>query len=178
MATEIRIVQPQALEAGVELTRQLVADKKSEILLITPSDTMRYQAAAAALAALSINSIGCEVPLFESTEKTKTCPTRGRWVGMAPFPENTVHVGRNEDCPCRSGKKFKKCCTGLTWEQMGEKFAQTVLSDDRATTKEKKAWAKKVVTDAISFSTKPRHFVSGVKSVAQAFMDTFVTDAV
>jgi uncharacterized protein len=25
-------------------------------------------------------------------------------------PQPTVHVGRNDPCPCGSGKKFKKCC--------------------------------------------------------------------
>ena len=23
-------------------------------------------------------------------------------------------IGRNDDCPCGSGKKFKRCCMGLT----------------------------------------------------------------
>ncbi len=32
-----------------------------------------------------------------------------------PHPETTVHhtgpkVGRNDPCPCGSGKKYKKCC--------------------------------------------------------------------
>jgi len=35
--------------------------------------------------------------------------------GMAPSKEishktTEIHVGRNEKCPCKSGKKFKKCC--------------------------------------------------------------------
>jgi len=29
--------------------------------------------------------------------------------GVIPFP-GTQHVGRNEPCPCGSGKKYKKCC--------------------------------------------------------------------
>ena len=24
----------------------------------------------------------------------------------------TKHIGRNDPCPCGSGKKFKKCCLG------------------------------------------------------------------
>ena len=32
-----------------------------------------------------------------------------------PMPQATIHrdapkVGRNEPCPCGSGKKYKKCC--------------------------------------------------------------------
>ena len=36
--------------------------------------------------------------------------------GMAPEDSEEVHmyngvkVGRNDPCPCGSGKKFKKCC--------------------------------------------------------------------
>ena len=37
-------------------------------------------------------------------------PRRGQ--GMAALPGQRIHtkVGRNEPCPCGSGKKFKKCC--------------------------------------------------------------------
>lgn len=28
-----------------------------------------------------------------------------------------VRIGRNDQCPCGSGKKFKKCCIGKTKEQ-------------------------------------------------------------
>ena len=27
---------------------------------------------------------------------------------------NVAKVGRNEPCPCGSGKKYKKCCSGAT----------------------------------------------------------------
>ncbi len=27
-----------------------------------------------------------------------------------PAPRRTIRVGRNNPCPCRSGKKFKACC--------------------------------------------------------------------
>ncbi len=29
---------------------------------------------------------------------------------VAPFQRSAPKVGRNDDCPCGSGKKFKKCC--------------------------------------------------------------------
>jgi len=32
--------------------------------------------------------------------------------------ENYKHIGRNDDCPCGSGKKFKKCCS----EKIGNKY--------------------------------------------------------
>lgn len=31
-------------------------------------------------------------------------------ITQAPKPEKKVKVGRNEKCPCGSGKKYKKCC--------------------------------------------------------------------
>jgi hypothetical protein len=29
---------------------------------------------------------------------------------IVPFKRQTPKIGRNEPCPCRSGKKYKKCC--------------------------------------------------------------------
>lgn len=34
----------------------------------------------------------------------------GQMVGTGPLVRSTPKVGRNEPCPCGSGKKFKKCC--------------------------------------------------------------------
>lgn len=40
----------------------------------------------------------------------------GRWVyadgefNPKPAPRQVAKVGRNDPCPCGSGKKFKKCC--------------------------------------------------------------------
>ena len=41
----------------------------------------------------------------------------GRWYyvdgnvhGQDPYRRETPKVGRNEPCPCGSGKKYKKCC--------------------------------------------------------------------
>lgn len=30
--------------------------------------------------------------------------------GQTPFKLPSSRIGRNESCPCGSGKKFKKCC--------------------------------------------------------------------
>ena len=30
--------------------------------------------------------------------------------GPLPYEEPPAKVGRNEPCPCGSGKKYKKCC--------------------------------------------------------------------
>ncbi len=34
----------------------------------------------------------------------------GRIIGTETYRRETPKVGRNEPCPCGSGKKFKKCC--------------------------------------------------------------------
>jgi len=31
---------------------------------------------------------------------------------LTPFQRESPKVGRNDPCPCGSGKKFKKCCLG------------------------------------------------------------------
>ncbi|MBM3851946.1 MAG: hypothetical protein FJ399_02185 [Verrucomicrobia bacterium] len=50
-------------------------------------------------------------------EKSEFVRTDGRWLftrtlrsGPAPFRSTAPKVGRNEPCPCGSGKKFKHCC--------------------------------------------------------------------
>jgi uncharacterized protein len=32
---------------------------------------------------------------------------------MRPAPTRVIKIGRNEPCPCGSGKKFKRCCGPL-----------------------------------------------------------------
>ena len=36
--------------------------------------------------------------------------TDGKLVGPGQYTRETPKVGRNEPCPCGSGKKYKKCC--------------------------------------------------------------------
>jgi hypothetical protein len=44
-------------------------------------------------------------------DKRKTSNDNDKELGkMLPFPEQMPKVGRNDPCPCGSGKKFKKCC--------------------------------------------------------------------
>jgi SEC-C motif-containing protein len=53
--------------------------------------------------------------LIELREVGDFCRVEGRWLykdGHAPkeTPIQVDHVGRNDPCPCGSGKKYKKCC--------------------------------------------------------------------
>ena len=49
-------------------------------------------------------------------ERSSFCRENGRWVYADGLinpkgqPRRTQKVGRNDPCPCGSGKKFKKCC--------------------------------------------------------------------
>ena len=50
-------------------------------------------------------------------EKAEFIRTGGAWLynrearlGPAPYKSATPKVGRNDPCPCGSGKKFKHCC--------------------------------------------------------------------
>lgn len=47
--------------------------------------------------------------------------------------EKVVKVGRNDPCPCESGKKYKRCCVdkGFTWVQAEDgKFFREIPLDD------------------------------------------------
>jgi len=50
-------------------------------------------------------------------EKSEFVRTDGQWLftrplrtGPAPIRSTAPKVGRNDPCPCGSGKKYKKCC--------------------------------------------------------------------
>ncbi|MGA2644959.1 MAG: SEC-C metal-binding domain-containing protein [Candidatus Sulfotelmatobacter sp.] len=39
-------------------------------------------------------------------------------MGFSASQRNAAKVGRNDPCPCRSGKKYKKCCGGATGQPL------------------------------------------------------------
>ena len=36
------------------------------------------------------------------------------YIGTNPMRRKEPKIGRNEKCPCGSGKKYKKCCGGTS----------------------------------------------------------------
>ena len=40
----------------------------------------------------------------------KRIPNALAWLAISAGEADFAQVGRNEPCPCGSGKKFKKCC--------------------------------------------------------------------
>jgi len=53
-----------------------------------------------------------EAKAAAARERELRAPSRLRTVIGSPEPATAATVGRNEPCPCGSGKKFKKCCGG------------------------------------------------------------------
>ncbi|WP_258075258.1 YecA family protein [Vibrio hyugaensis] len=50
---------------------------------------------------------------FITTPKSMAMPSKTEWdelVASIKIPASSHKVGRNEPCPCGSGKKYKKCC--------------------------------------------------------------------
>ncbi len=47
-------------------------------------------------------------------EQSRFLHEEGRWlyVNGRIYPSQSRDIGRNEACPCGSGKKFKRCCGG------------------------------------------------------------------
>jgi SEC-C motif-containing protein len=50
-------------------------------------------------------------------EKAEFVRENGQWIytravrtGPAPFKSSTPKAGRNDPCPCGSGRKYKHCC--------------------------------------------------------------------
>ncbi len=53
----------------------------------------------------------------EHHERAEFTKVQGKWffdkgdeIGPKPVVRDTPKIGRNDPCPCGSGKKFKKCC--------------------------------------------------------------------
>lgn len=59
----------------------------------------------------------------------------------------TKKVGRNDPCPCGSGKKYKQCCEPRLGQR--RKFTASVLSAEKSTTN-LKGKATKISTDFFS----------------------------
>ena len=47
----------------------------------------------------------------EDRAQSLQMPRRGPYVPPQPFKRESLKVGRNDPCPCGSGKKYKKCCS-------------------------------------------------------------------
>ena len=55
--------------------------------------------------------------------RSDAAPPPSAWTPLIPSVNPYRDVGRNDPCPCGSGKKFKKCCLGKVEAQEREKAA-------------------------------------------------------
>lgn len=55
---------------------------------------------------------GKKMPYFEDGPFTDDYLSDDFYVPQDPVVRQHPKVGRNDPCPCGSGKKFKKCCMG------------------------------------------------------------------
>ena len=63
----------------------------------------------------TVRQVLAVVPKVQSTERVQVAkPTSAGFAGGAPAVRKPVvvkeKIGRNDPCPCGSGKKYKKCC--------------------------------------------------------------------
>jgi hypothetical protein len=49
---------------------------------------------------------------FNEEQSNKKENEHDRWLPTQPIVNTEPKVGRNDPCPCGSGKKYKKCCLG------------------------------------------------------------------
>ena len=61
---------------------------------------------------LKIIDSGQKLPYFEDGPFTDDYPFDDYYVPQEPVVRQSPKIGRNDPCPCGSGKKFKKCCMG------------------------------------------------------------------
>ena len=62
----------------------------------------------------TVRQVLAVVPKVQSTERVQVAkPTTAGFADGTPVakkPATSKKVGRNDPCPCGSGKKYKKCC--------------------------------------------------------------------
>ena len=102
-----RLAEEKELRRRVgRLRREMREDRKGRMQKSKP-DTRPTPGGTVLRQKTQINFGGAGLPL--SRLSNVAAMLRG---SSAPTPVTTQNIGRNEPCPCGSGKKFKKCCGG------------------------------------------------------------------
>ena len=102
-----RLAEEKELRRRVgRLRREMREDRKGRMQKSKP-DTRPTPGGTVLRQKTKINFGGAGLPLSELSNVAAI--PRGT---SAPTPVTTQKIGRNEPCPCGSGKKFKKCCGG------------------------------------------------------------------
>jgi hypothetical protein len=73
-------------------------------------------------------------------------------------------IGRNDPCPCNSGKKFKKCCET---KMIGGKFLATKVDSTSSLQISKAASLTSMFQERLSDSVKKNNFSSKEENTSQ-----------
>jgi preprotein translocase subunit SecA len=92
-----------------------VRNEVSKILVnVRVTEPERVEAAAAAMEARGDNLGAVQYTAPTSTGEPEVFDSNGLASGIGPRADEVPRVGRNEPCPCGSGKKYKHCHGALT----------------------------------------------------------------
>ena len=91
---------------GFDMFDQMIADIKLNVVKILMNARKR-EGAPARKESVKITSEGREEATLNLSENTAPSASSGP---KTPYVKKDVEVGRNDPCPCGSGKKYKNCC--------------------------------------------------------------------
>ena len=91
---------------GFDMFDQMIADIKLNVVKVLMNARKR-EGAPARQESVKITSEGREDSVLNLSNNTTPNASSGP---KTPYVKKDVEVGRNEPCPCGSGKKYKNCC--------------------------------------------------------------------
>ena len=91
---------------GFDMFDQMIADIKLNVVKILMNARKR-EGAPARKESVKITSEGREEATLNLSENTAPNTSSGP---KTPYVKKDAEVGRNDPCPCGSGKKYKNCC--------------------------------------------------------------------
>ena len=91
---------------GFDMFDQMIADIKLNVVKILMNARKR-EGAPARKESVKITSEGTQQPTLNLSENTVPSASSGP---KTPYVKKDAEVGRNDPCPCGSGKKYKNCC--------------------------------------------------------------------
>jgi uncharacterized protein YecA (UPF0149 family) len=57
-----------------------------------------------------LEDVEINLGLRDHRSQPPSYPSLADKYGLTPFQREPIKIGRNDPCPCGSGKKYKKCC--------------------------------------------------------------------
>jgi preprotein translocase subunit SecA len=105
--TMMQRVREEALEFLFRIEAAPVIQPQERVMVTEKPDAPRIESSSEGHAATPVAREAPPVPLIR-TASAQSVPPR---IPAATQPLPEVHkIGRNDPCPCGSGKKYKKCC--------------------------------------------------------------------